>query len=947
MSAISNGNIEVISEAKISSYTTKWYKHFGSAFDFHVDQLNNFSDDSEWVLALRLKALHNHLAIALVKAVAPNEAMIDCMLQHFPESKSLGEFTEIAEDVDDGREDVITITQPALSVDQFLFHKIEGDSGEIEADSIKTTLTIIGDGVDIQFTFSNKTIKFTVPVADFVKRDGTVPFTATQTGVAAVENTDLVIYSQVKPFITQIVYLDPAAGDDATGAINNSTLKFATLRAAVDALSSAVGYVIIEEDAVVAETLNALDGLNNAVIELYIQGGWDSMRFITTRPFQILSPSLRKFELNRTGTNGHVELALSTYSIFCDAGTTSRIKEININVGVVTFNGTVENQNLFTTSGTDLQANIVCDEIINASIGTARLGSGKINVVVNGDVTTSIGDSITASVFEIRDGNHDISIEVKGVIDITAFDDSRHSVVNSLSTASSGSSIVIKGDIVTTTTRTTGLFNFSGNYLTKSFTYSGKITGSGTTALFFASSAAGNFKPVINLINVNKVLSGPLVQQGGTGDFEVNVINCRTVGTAFILTTTSDIAYFKVSSLYVQGATAFLLSTNRVDTEAIEFYGHAITVYSTGTAAAELLAADSSTDFVGTGSLTAISTNIASRFDDNKFDIIELDDFETLAGTLALGNITGGKNIVFTAADLIDMSAANPGQDLLLFPSSAKITHIAAGAFNWFTNGIIWASPAGSEFFKITNTGVIEVGSITEDGSIKIWNSTTDKGYTISTPDITDNRFLTLPDGDVDFTGGSELWILTQQADGSFAPQAITIDDLTDGILYERYNDTKAKDAGSDTGTSFPASPSNGKVFFRSDIGMEFKYDGHRSKWLSEHTREIDFYSNAVTSAASTVSLSYGGVDRFYVTGPWRLVGMVIGNQALTSAGNVIITNDTDSTTTHTESYTAGEKNNFNLDIAIAGSKRYGVDITPSADVQKPTVTLLLKYNPS
>jgi len=957
MSATSNGNIERILDAKLSSYTTKWYKHFGSAFDFYVDQLNNFSNDSEWALALRLKALHNHLAIALVDGTTPNEAMIDCMLQHFPESKSFGEFNEVAEDVIDERQDVLVINQPGLSVDQFLFHKIEGDNGEIEADSTKTTLTLIGDGVDIQFTFSNKTIKLTVPVADFVKHDGTVPFTAIQTGVAGQATTDLVVYGQTVPFIVQVVYVDPSAGDDATGAINDITLKFETLRAAVDALSSPIGYVIIEEEADVVESQNALDGINNAVIELYIQGAWDSMRFTTTRPFQITSPSLRKFEINRTGGIGAVAVSLSTYSVFCEAWTSSRIKEININVGVVTFNGLLNNHNLIATNGTDVQVNVVCDGIVDGSIGAAREGSGKIKVVVNGDVTPAADSSITASVFEIRDGNHDLDIDVKGVIDITAFIDGRHSVFRSISTASSGSLVVIKGDIVTTTTRTLGLFSFSGNYLTKSFTYSGHITGSGTTSLFYASSAAGDFRPVINLINVNKFLSGPLVTQGGTGDFEVNVVNCKTEGTAFVLSTTADIAYIKISSLYVQGAAAFLLSTNRVDTQAVAIYGVGITVYSTGSAAAELLAAANSTDFIGVGSLTAISTNIASRFDDNKFSIIELDNFETLAGTLDLGNITNGHNIVISDGDKLDFKELIG--TIMSFQGGFNFIH-ASGTF-WYEASAIGVGNASAPIASMNSSGQFAGRSIKLDSS----DSSSAK-YDILRPANTADRELTLPDADIDFSGGSDGQVLTQQADGSWVPEALpvfvetvqgisptsgdvspTLDNIADGITRKIYTESEAEDSGVKRGTSFPGSPNDFQQFFRNDIGKMFEYDVSRSKWLSVDTTTLYFTSTVTAETGTGKSCNPSNNTGIGLSGTHTIIGLEGANQNTSFEGVFKIEKGIGTgvlASVTIETADGGFKNNYTLNEDVQDPQILigRIDVT-AANCARGTMILTLK----
>jgi len=43
-------------------------------------------------------------------------------------------------------------------------------------------------------------------------------------------------------------------------------------------------------------------------------------------------------------------------------------------------------------------------------------------------------------------------------------------------------------------------------------------------------------------------------------------------------------------------------------------------------------------------------------------------------------------------------------------------------------------------------------------------------------------------------------------------------------------------DKGIEAGTSFPGSPSDGDIFNRTDLDMVFRYDGGRTKWLSEHS---------------------------------------------------------------------------------------------------------------
>jgi hypothetical protein len=146
---------------------------------------------------------------------------------------------------------------------------------------------------------------------------------------------------------------------------------------------------------------------------------------------------------------------------------------------------------------------------------------------------------------------------------------------------------------------------------------------------------------------------------------------------------------------------------------------------------------------------------------------------ETLAETLVFGNITGGNDIVVSAADRIDFSNAGV-QELIDLPSGAGINHSGAGIISFQMTEFAMGSPGGAaEFFRIGSTGLLSMGSTSTDGRFQMYDESSGFVFAFNAPDITDNRQFTLPDGDIDWTGGSDGWVMTQQADGSFQPEAL------------------------------------------------------------------------------------------------------------------------------------------------------------------------------
>lgn len=143
---------------------------------------------------------------------------------------------------------------------------------------------------------------------------------------------------------------------------------------------------------------------------------------------------------------------------------------------------------------------------------------------------------------------------------------------------------------------------------------------------------------------------------------------------------------------------------------------------------------------------------------------------ESLAQTLVIGNISGGRNIVMSDGDYLDFTAAGINTNTIVWPNGTRIAHVAGGLLDWFCSDIEIRNIAGQKRLSLNASGSIEVGSPDINGSIAIWNATTNNTYTIITPNITGGRFFVLPDSNIVWTGGSSGDVMTQQPDGSWAP---------------------------------------------------------------------------------------------------------------------------------------------------------------------------------
>lgn len=140
---------------------------------------------------------------------------------------------------------------------------------------------------------------------------------------------------------------------------------------------------------------------------------------------------------------------------------------------------------------------------------------------------------------------------------------------------------------------------------------------------------------------------------------------------------------------------------------------------------------------------------------------------ETLAETLVIGNVTGGTNLEVTNSDNIYF----PDSIRTLFTfdggySAGKV----AGVISWIVDGFSVATTGALNIFQALNSGIVKLGAAGLTSRLQLWN-TSGNHVEHDVTNITDTRAFVYPDADVDFTGGSDGQVLTQQADGSWIPE--------------------------------------------------------------------------------------------------------------------------------------------------------------------------------
>lgn len=100
--------------------------------------------------------------------------------------------------------------------------------------------------------------------------------------------------------------------------------------------------------------------------------------------------------------------------------------------------------------------------------------------------------------------------------------------------------------------------------------------------------------------------------------------------------------------------------------------------------------------------------------------------------------------------------------------------------------------------------------------------------------------------------------------------------DSGDGLISkDEWNEDHAV-VGFGSGTTFPGSPVSGDLFFRTDLGLQFYYDGAR--WVTTTIFESQVYQVYTATAPSTALRATSGIagSEIYVvdvTGAWHLDG--------------------------------------------------------------------------
>lgn len=136
---------------------------------------------------------------------------------------------------------------------------------------------------------------------------------------------------------------------------------------------------------------------------------------------------------------------------------------------------------------------------------------------------------------------------------------------------------------------------------------------------------------------------------------------------------------------------------------------------------------------------------------------------QTLAEVLTQGNTTGGTDIVITDGDKVDFSAASGGTTMMSLPSGGAVEHQAIGAIKWKTLEVNFHTLADLLVYAFNANGNFEVGSVDVDGSITIYDSSSNFSVTINTPNITADRSITYPDGNIVWTaaGSEDNYVMT------------------------------------------------------------------------------------------------------------------------------------------------------------------------------------------
>jgi hypothetical protein len=150
----------------------------------------------------------------------------------------------------------------------------------------------------------------------------------------------------------------------------------------------------------------------------------------------------------------------------------------------------------------------------------------------------------------------------------------------------------------------------------------------------------------------------------------------------------------------------------------------------------------------------------------------------------------------------------------------------------------------------------------------------------------------------------------------------VIISDGTEGVIF--YNITGLT-YNIQKGTTFPSIPSNGDLFYRTDVDILYHYDDSRTKWLS--VSEISLNCGRTSAVAGgTIYMRVGDATQNSTTG-FRMIrnGTIIGssiqnNNVLTSARNIQIRVNNSTINSITLNIAVGQSgvsvNNSNLDFS-------------------------------
>lgn len=427
-------------------------------------------------------------------------------------------------------------------------------------------------------------------------------------------------FIQNSEYVKQVGYVDPTNGDDSTGTINDESLPYATLKGAVDDLTATDCYITIIPGANLVEPVNILTDLSPNVKKLVIAGPWATMSLGGTRPFALTGTNLEEFELNATNGAGTLNCSATSFTVLCEGWTGSVIRNVKISVGAVNF---TENANhaVFATRGTKMILNITTRTVTNG--GICRLSEGTYcngDIYVEGNVIGGISTSQSDSLFEYRGGASNMRIRVTGYMDDSKFTDARSGIVTAnLPGNDNGHFISLESDIFTNKAHSFGIFRMQDGKLPRYFRYKGRVTGTGSGALFYEQRSEGSYPKTLEL-EVDHQIATPLLQKGSTGNINLNLINCRTISPP--INWSSGKLFLKINGLIVESNGAYIGTFNATTADSLDALLDGVIIKDNNASSTNLFLAPNATGIIGKIYNAGIVTNVPNIADPTKFTIV-------------------------------------------------------------------------------------------------------------------------------------------------------------------------------------------------------------------------------------------------------------------------------------------------------------------------------------